>query len=228
MRSQALVIIAFLISAVAYAQDCSIFYPFKEGVSMEYTNYNKKGKVESSTANTITVVETSANGAVATITSIIRDDKGKEQFTGDYTVRCEDGVIIMDASNMISPAMQQSISGMEVSMEGKGLTLPNKLQAGQELPDASTTIKAGSNGITIINMTVNVTNRKVLGREEVTTPAGTFNCYKITQDTDVKLMVAKTITSVDYYAEGVGVVRSETYDKKGNLEGYMELTKFEK
>ena len=129
---------------------------------------------------------------------------------------------------MVNPAMQQSLANMEVSIEGTELALPSTLTVGQERPDASTTIKAGSNGVTIINMTVNVTNRKVLSREELTTPAGTFNCYKITQDTDVKMMIAKTMTSIDYYAEGVGMVRSETYDKKGNLEGYTELTKFEK
>lgn len=195
---------------------------------MEYTSYNKKGKVESSTTSTITTVEASGSAAVASVSSSIRDDKGKEQFAGAYEVRCENGIITMDASSLISPAMQQSFASMEVSIDGDGLVLPSKLEPGQMLPDASTTIKAGSGGVNIINMTVNITNRKVLGREEITTPAGIFNCYKISQDTDVKMMIAKTMTSIDYYAEGVGVVRSETYDKKGNLEGYMELTKFEK
>ena len=229
MKSQALFLLAFFLTvAVQAQQDCSIFYPFKEGVTLEYTNYNKKGKVEGSTTSTVTTVEASGDAALAKISTVIRDEKGKEQFSGAYDVRCDNGTIIMDASNMVNPAMQQSLANMEVSIEGTELALPSTLTVGQELPDASTTIKAGSNGVTIINMTVNVTNRKVLSREELTTPAGTFNCYKITQDTDVKMMIAKTMTSIDYYAEGVGMVRSETYDKKGNLEGYTELTKFEK
>lgn len=228
MKSQALLLLAFLLAVAVQAQDCSIFYPFKEGVTLEYTNYNKKGKVEGSTTSTVTTVEASGDAALAKINTVIRDEKGKEQFSGAYDVRCDNGTIIMDASNMVNPAMQQSLANMEVSIEGTELALPSTLTVGQELPDASTTIKAGSNGVTIINMTVNVTNRKVLSREELTTPAGTFNCYKITQDTDVKMMIAKTMTSIDYYAEGVGMVRSETYDKKGNLEGYTELTKFEK
>ena len=129
---------------------------------------------------------------------------------------------------MLNPAMQQSFANMEVSIEGEDLTIPKKLTEGQELPDASTNIKAGTGGINIVNMTVNITDRRVLGKESVTTPAGTFDCYKVTQTTDVKMMLGKEFSSIEYYAEGIGVVRSETYDKKGNLDGYMELTSFEK
>ena len=35
-------------------------------------------------------------------------------------------------------------------------------------------------------------------------------------------------SSKEWYAEGVGVVRSESYNKNGKLTGYSELTKFEK
>lgn len=215
--------------AALYAQsDCSLFYPFKEGVKLEYTYFDKKDKLESRAQSTIKVVKTLPNGVEAVIANQVFDKKDKEQLAGEYLVRCEGGVIKMDASSMLHPAMQQSFSNMEVTIEGEDLAIPQKLETGQELPDARTTIKAGSGGINIVNMTVNVTGRKVIGQETVTTPAGTFDCYKLTQTTDVKMMLGKSFTSIEYYAEGVGVVRSETYDKKGDLEGYMVLTKFEK
>ncbi len=215
--------------AALFAQtDCSMFYPFKEGVRMEYTYFDKKDKMETRTVSTVKAVKQLPNGVEATITNTVFDKKDKEQFSGEYLVRCENGVIKMDASAMLNPAMQQSFSNMEVAIEGEELAIPKKLEVGQELPDASTNIRAGTGGINIVNMTVNITDRKVVGKETITTPAGTFDCYKLSQTTDVKMMLGKSFSSVEYYAEGVGVVRSETYDKKGGLDGYMVLTAFEK
>ena len=230
MRNSLICFFMFFFQWIAlHAQsDCSMFYPFKEGVKLEYTYYDKKGKLESKSQSVIKTVKALPNGVEAVITNTIFDKKDKEQFAGEYLIRCEGGVVKMDASTMLNPAMQQSFSNMEVSIEGEDLTIPKKLTEGQELPDASTNIKAGTGGINIVNMTVNITDRRVLGKESVTTPAGTFDCYKVTQTTDVKMMLGKEFSSIEYYAEGIGVVRSETYDKKGNLDGYMELTSFEK
>ncbi|MCO6479651.1 MAG: hypothetical protein J5I94_23650 [Phaeodactylibacter sp.] len=215
--------------AALFAQsDCSMFYPFKESVRMEYTYFDKKDKMESRTESSVKAVKQLPNGVEVVIANTVFDKKDKEQFSGEYRVRCEDGVIKMDASAMLNPAMQQSFSNMEVTIEGEELSIPKQLKVGQELPDASTNIRAGAGGINIVNMTVDITDRKVVGQETITTPAGTFDCYKLTQTTDVKMMLGKSFSSVEYYAEGVGVVRSETYDKKGNLEGYMLLTAFEK
>ena len=217
-------------AALQAQSDCSLFYPFKAGVQLEYTYFDNKDKLESKTQSTIKRVKNLPNGkgVEAVVANIVFDKKNNEQFSGEYVVRCEGGVIKMDASSMLNPAMQQSFSNMEVAIEGEDITIPRDLKAGQQLPDASTNIKAGANGINIVNMTVHITGRQVVGQETITTPAGTFKCYKLTQTTEVKMMLGKTFSSVEYYAEGIGLVRSETYDKKGGLEGYMELTRIEK
>jgi hypothetical protein len=41
-------------------------------------------------------------------------------------------------------------------------------------------------------------------------------------------MVKTEASSKEWYAEGVGLVKSEIYNKKGKLMGYSELTSFEK
>ena len=229
MKSLLIFFAAVLLTLPLQAQDgCSIYYPLRKGTLLEYTSYNKKGKVEGSSISEVESVENTSTGITATIKSTIKDDKDKALHSSSYQVRCEDGAIILDASSMLDPAMQQNLSSMEVTIDGTELVLPGKLQVGQELPDASVNIKAASSGVNLLNMTTSITNRKVLGRESVTTPAGTFDCYKVSQDTNVKMLISKTFTSVDFYAEGVGVVRSESYDKKGNLDSYMLLTRFEK
>jgi len=76
----------------------------------------------------------------------------------------------------------------------------------------------------MLTMQINVINRKVLGAEKVKTPAGEFECVKISHTMETKTMVKKTHTIVEWYAQGIGLVKQETYDKKGVLEGYALLT----
>lgn len=219
----------FFWGAALQAQpDCSLFYPFKEGVTLEYSYFDKKDKLESKTQSILKSVKAASKGVEAVVANTVFDKKDTEQFSSEYRVRCEGGVVKMDARSLLNPAMQQSFSNMDVTIEGEDLTIPKELKAGQKLPGASTHIKAGANGVNIVNMTVNITDRKVVGQETITTPAGTFECYKLTQTTEVKMMLGKTFSSVEYYAEGVGIVRSETYDNNGNLDGYMVLTGLKK
>ena len=60
MKTKSLLVVFFLIGIISLtAQDnCSKFYPMTEGVSMEYTNYNKKGKVEGISAYKVTETNT--------------------------------------------------------------------------------------------------------------------------------------------------------------------------
>ena len=59
-----------------------------------------------------------------------------------------------------------------------------------------------------------------------TTAAGTFDCHKVTYDFDVKFGFVKAKGSgVEWYDKDKVLVKSESYNKKGKLTGYTELTK---
>ena len=79
-----------------------------------------------------------------------------------------------------------------------------------------------------MNMNIKILNRKVEASESVNTLAGTFDCYKITYDMEMKSIINITTKGAEWIAKGVGVVKTEQYDKKGNLTGYTLLSKFEK
>jgi type 1 fimbria pilin len=103
------------------------------------------------------------------------------------------------------------------------MVTPYKLKEGDILPDVNCDIK-----VSFIKINCKITNRKCLGFETITVPAGTFNCRKISQTTTVKAMGKSEInTSIEWEAEGIGTVRNEVYDKKSNLVSYSELTKIE-
>jgi len=76
-----------------------------------------------------------------------------------------------------------------------------------------------------MTMSFHVVDRKVEAFESITTAAGTFECFKLSQTTKSKMMFMNlTLKSIDWIAEGIGSVRSESYTEKGKLEGYTVLT----
>jgi hypothetical protein len=91
-------------------------------------------------------------------------------------------------------------------------------------------IKSGlESGFVVLTINMNVTNRKVESFETVETPAGKFECVKITYDSESKTKLFKTTsTNIEYLAKGVGVVKTETFDKKGRKSSSMMLTKLER
>ncbi len=223
-----LTFLAAICSVFLYAQDCSTFYQFTNNASYEYGLFDHKDKPQGRQIIRVSDVSESGDGVTATVNSkFIPEKKNQEPFEATSEVTCVDGTLQMDISMNMSQVTSQ-FSNMEVSMEGDPLMIPSKLEVGQTLPDATTKIKTGMNGMSLMSVTLSVTDRKVEGKESITTPAGTFECYKITQTTSMKTIMAKSFTTEEYYAEGVGLVRTNTYKKNGKLDSYQELLSLEK
>ena len=145
----------------------------------------------------------------------------------DLKMSCIDGVFTVDMQSYLNQNAIAGLQDMEVKIEGVDMEFPSNLSVGQELNDASITFTASNMGITMMKMNVKITDRKVEAIEDVTTPAGTFSCYKMTYKTEMQAFGKYTTSSIEWFALDIGSVRSETYDKKGNLESYSVLTHFE-
>ena len=207
-----------------YAQDCVPYYPVKEGIVREMASYDKKDKLTGTTIQTVKEIKTTGNITEWTIGTVSKDAKGKEVSAGDLSMSCENGIFKMDMQNFIDEETMKSFEGMEVTMDATELDYPAVLAPGQTLKDGHITIKATSQGIPVMTMVVKIYDRKVEAIEDVTTPAGTFSCYKMSSTIETKTMFTIVAKSTDWMAKNVGVVRSETFDKNGNLTGYMVLT----
>lgn len=214
----------------AGGQDCATMYDyFKEGVTLEYTHYDKKGKIESVAAQQVTKIDKSADTLIATFALASVDDKGKEVYQSTFPMKCHAGIVYVDMRAVVPPQQNSSQSpDLQIEVSGTDLTFPPDLKPGQALPDAEMemTIRMGS--IKVMNTKYYVKNRKVEAEEEVTTTAGTYKCMKISYDFEYKLMGTRTVHVLYWYAPAVGMVKSVSYDKKGNVESRMELTKFAK
>lgn len=219
-----------LITLINFGQDCSTYFPFEEGKTWEMSNYNKKGKLEGTSLNTVTKVSEVSEGTKASVSIKMADAKKKdEEVELVYDMTCA-GDKVMVSMNMFLPAEQMeqmnAYEDMEVTMDMEDMTFPNDLSVGQELKDCSMTMEVSASGIKVMSSTTKITDRKVLDKLIVTTAAGDFECFKITQTTEVSAgFISREYTSISYISKGVGVVKSESYDKKGNLDSYSELSK---
>lgn len=213
-----------LISIMSQAQlTCSQYYPLKEGTTFQITTFDKKDKV----TGTVNYIVKDASALKATMEATIHDEKGKEAVSTEYDIYCMDNGIAIDFKSLMSTEVMEQYKDMEIDMTGTNLEIPNNLSVGQSLPDANmdATIK-----VTPINMkmSINMVDRKVESKETITTPAGTFDCIVISYSTEFKVGLKRIGTSKQWMAEGVGVVKTEEYNKSGKLVSYTLLTKLNK
>ena len=207
--------------------NCSKYYPMEEGSSFQYTMFDKKGKTEGVTDYTITNVTNEGGTTNATFDMKFTDEKGKQVFNTDYNISCTGDGITIDFESLFPTQMmsQYQEMGIEMDITGTDIQLPNDLSVGKKLEDANVAVAMNMSGIKM-NITVDQTNRMVENKETVTTPAGTFDCYVITESTTSKTMGAtQEMNNKLWLAEGVGMVKQESYKKNGNLISRMELTK---
>ena len=210
------------------AQDCDKFFPNKEGAKMEFAHYDGKDKLQSNSVQTIT--STHQDGSTHYWTTHFQSLKpnGKVDAESDYEMSCNgNGDFTMDMRRMLS-AQQQGMEGMDMSIEGGDMVFPGNLSVGQTLPDGHLSMKASMNGMTLMSTTIDVTDRKIVAKESITTPAGTFECFKLEENVKFSGIVTMTGKNVSWFAAGAGLVKSLSYDGKGNLSSRTELTKLNK
>ena len=225
-----ILITSFVSISIKAQESCSKYYPLMEGSTFEYTNYDKKGKIDGVTNYTVSSVTSEGAATKATLDLKMSDKKGKEMFASNYSFTCENNLVKIDYQSLFPAQMMKQYSDMDVEMDisGTDIEIPNDLSVGEDLADANVAIAMNMSGIKM-NISVDQTNRKVVGEENVSTPAGSFDCIVITETTRTKTMGANIeLNSKLWLAEGVGMIKQETYKKNGNLMSTTELTKFSK
>jgi hypothetical protein len=142
-------------------------------------------------------------------------DSNDKSIVLNFRVIVKDGTSYLDLKSMFGA--MPGLDGVQAS--GTAMKVPNNLFVGQTLSDASAQVKIG-----VINCTAVMTEGKVVAEESVSTAAGTFICYKVSQKTNASIMGIKTEgTTLTWYSKGVGAVKTETIDKKGKVIQVQEL-----
>jgi len=224
-----IVLVTLFLTSIGFSQNCSKYYPFSEGTTMEITSYEKNQKVAATIDYIVKDVSIISGNETATMSTVIKDKKGKPIMETDYEMICSNDLVSIDFKSMMSPQLMKQFKDLETEVSGTNLNLPNDLSIGQTLPDASIVIKMNMSGIKM-DIATKMTNREVIGEESITTPAGTFDCLVITYSMEVAMSmgVNQNSSAKQWISEGVGMVKQEDYNKKGKITSSSLLTAFSK
>lgn len=220
MKKYLALIILFCNSyAATYAQDCKNFIYMTSGKVLKYSASNPKGKVTSTMQYSVK----SITGNKAIINSQVFDEKGKELNETSFEIICEGNSMKIDMRNFMPSTSSSQFKGMTVKADATYLNYPAKIQVGQDLPDGNFTMQMFNDTQKMADMALNIVNRKVENMESVTTSAGTFDCYKISYNSQIKtttfgISIPINMKITEWYSTKLGLnIKSEASNKKGKL-----------
>lgn len=231
MKTLLLSLVLFAITLLnGRAQDC-IGFTLKSGMNFEMSTFNAKDKPTGKISYQVKDVHKEGGSTLMDITAQFQDEKGKQQ--APYTIRytCTGDELLADLSGMAQAFQQSGMKDMEMKLKTNKLAYPGKLSVGQKLADGQMEADLMTNGNTMMTMNMTMSNRQVEGQQSVTTPAGTFDTYKISSDMSSEnrvmgLPIRTTMHIISYRANNqIFDIKSETYNKNGKLMGYTLLSK---
>ena len=216
-----------LIYNITYAQE--VFFPTKAGTVMVFAHKDAKGSITRYYRHTIKNVE--GSGSNLTISYVMEElDKNQKPLKNPVelpmTVIIKDDILYLDMKELVADQLKDS--QMSVEFSGVPQELPSKLQPGQSLKDANMIMTINAGPIRM-NTEILFTDGKCEAIEDVTVPAGTFKCYKVSRTATTTAMRMKSVTmTVSWYTPGIGVIKSESFDSKNKPTNSMELVSLNK
>jgi len=217
----------FLIISVplkSWAQsDCNPYFLLEEGRKWTSANYNAKDKYQGKQSYEVKSLSEDGEKLVATVMLISFDKKDKIVMEKEVEFICENGVVELDMSKYMPEETLESFKEMDMEVKFDAVTIPENLVVGEYLDDGG--IDISISGPMKMSMSVKIQDRKIMAKENIEVPAGTYEAYKINSIVKFDAMVTtRESKNVEWVAKNVGVVRSEQYDKKGDLNSYTVLT----
>jgi hypothetical protein len=212
---------SLIFGGILFAQDCSNYYYLQNNKTIEMTITNKKGNESGKMTYTISDVKKNGNTTTATINSEFVDAKGKSITKGTNNVKCVSGVMQMDMKVFIPAAQQEQMKTGTANASDVYLEYPANMNVGDQLKDGKLSMDYESSSGLKSSIEINITQRKVEGKESVTTTAGTWECFKITAHNKIVSKIAGigipfNMDVTEYFAPGFGIVKTES--KTGKTE----------
>ena len=213
MKPIFVLLLSMLGGNLAFSQNCNYYY-LQDGKTAEITFYTKKGDESGKGVYTVTSASKSGGAAAATVNSEVFSKKGKSIAKGINNVKCDNGVLMVDLKAFISPEQAEQIKA-DAKASDVYLSYPANMKAGDALPDGTMNIDIQQNNGMKSNVDIKITDRKVEGQESITTPAGTWNCFKITYHSAIRIALMGIGIPVkadvtEWFAPNFGVVKTES------------------
>lgn len=182
---------------------------------------NNKGKESGKMTYIVSDSKKTGNALSSTVNAEFVDTKGKSITKSTNNVKCENGVMQMDMKVFIPAAQQEQMKSGTAKASDVYLEYPANMNVGDQLKDGQLSMDYESSSGLKSSIEISITERKVEGKESVTTPAGTWDCFKISAHNKIVSKIAGIgipikMDVMEWFAPGFGIVKTES--KTGKTE----------
>lgn len=198
----------------------------EQGKTMLYKVVSKALGNEATMYVTQKIQEADANSVtLAMNASLAEGTQGPQGSTIKYNI--EDGNYVISLQDALAENLAQFGGNFEILESSGMLGYPIALTPETQMEGAKMKIKVSMQGMEL-EMELAIQDRKAVGVESLTTPAGTFECLKFTEKQIVTVMGQQQVTNITYwYGKGVGLVKQTTDAMGGMLSAELLLQKIE-
>ncbi len=232
----------FFISALALMMGVvslsAQYFSTTKGQEFIYKSQDFQEKTEQAEKATVLSVDTADNGVITAVYEEVASDpsmpmveiKNKRVYCYDPSTETTKVIVMTsdDLKNILMSAIRQSadaagqhMSEMEfndlantVSAKGQlEFEISPNMTAGTKLAKSTIRLNAG-----VMTMRANLWEAKFLGTESVTLPSGTYDCLKVSYQWVINTPNGNQKQYLtNWFAKGIGLVKSVETDKKGNV-----------
>ncbi|WP_210464624.1 TapB family protein [Rufibacter roseolus] len=217
-----------MVPGAALAQNC--LQPLGLAKNTEFVfQVTDKGRNKGTLNNKVVQQVTDKDGAyVTTFKSARRNKSNRPETAEEYHIRCVNDTVYLDAMLLLREQVMKAFEGKDFDFTPVDIAYPQQMKIGQKLPDGKLGVKVRSSSVNITQISMVATDRKVEAIEKVTTPAGTFDCYKITYNYEVNLdamgLPLRDVFKVEeYFSLEHGLIKCQYYNKRGKKAKGLEL-----
>jgi hypothetical protein len=203
-----------LLVTASFGQNCSSYYLLQNNRRIDNTIYNKNGQVFGKQYFSVNSVSSSADATTANVRLEMVDKDGNVLSNSTNTIKCKGGVMMLNMK-MALPQQQQALS-TEGTAKGESafIEYPSNMKIGDKLKNAQFSMDMNRGGGQQ-HASMVISNRKVEGKEKITTKAGTWDCFRISYKGKITLnamgmVLPIDLTGTEWFAPSFGMVKTKS------------------
>lgn len=228
MKQVLLIIIQSAFFLPAYAQSCDSLYDLKDSAVIVFKEFDRKGESEGKSVYHVSGLQHKAGNRTAQVEVQMFNRGGIRENTAIGHVKCIKGVLYWDMLLSKPALLIQDFKNWKFKSEEAWLVYPVSLHAGDSLEDGYMEMNLMKGLKTISRIDLSVTDRRVEGIDPIRTPAGAWNCYRISytarlRTTLLGIGIPLVYRYTEWFAPGFGLVKLQAYGKKHRISGSSEL-----
>lgn len=233
LRNLFLALSATLATGAMAQSDCAFFFPNQEGEQITRNCYTANGTLANILVYHVDQAYDYPTGEEVVASYTFSDATGKPLTSGQMAARCNNGNFTMSMGTLPTFPLAMRMLKSDVFMMGDLMNYPDAFANPMDPADMGEyddgTIRIYQKGNKDNRAEISINNRQFVKNESIDTPAGPFECTKVKYDINIWTPNEKMEGyGYEWYAPNIGIVRSEEYDKNGQLQSYSVLEKIQK